>query len=420
MTNHYVLAGDIGGTNCRLSLHAVPKESFGHSEADIVRRHRTVYTFNYKTEKHATFNLCLNEFIKECLKSLGTDSIDITACCLACAGPVIGNKVVFTNNSWVISASEISANFAIPHVQLINDFVANGYGLLTLNDQEYQVVQEGVPTPNSPIALLGAGTGLGECFLTAAQSCLPTQAGEHMAVSGGGVYDAWPTEGGHVEYAPLDDLEAELLAFLRAKFKGRVSVERVVSGKGLVNVYEFLRERFPEQVIEKHDRRIMGEAIEGGRVIAELTYDYPLAGKAISIMMKAYGSEAGNVALKYLPYGCLYIAGGIAPKLRDYIIGPKTPFMEAFHNKGRVSSCLKDVPVRLVLSEDLGMRGAHVKAYRMLKEAHTLASPSPVAAAVEAILPASITHAHVSAQQMVLVAAVAAAVGCLFAKYVKA
>lgn len=183
---------------------------------------------------------------------------EIVTACLAVAGPVSDNVVRLTNRGeWNISAVDLQRKFNIVQVNLVNDFVANGYakpaslyapchsvslyryGLLTLSDKEYTVVRAGKPDPTRPIALIGAGTGLGECFLT----------------RDGDRYRAYPSEGGHVEFPAGTPLEVELLQFLQTKFgregePGRISAERIVSGKGIENVYEFLVKRFPEKVGE--------------------------------------------------------------------------------------------------------------------------------------------------------------------------
>lgn len=203
--------------------------------------------------------------------------------------------------------------------------------------------------PTAPIACIGAGTGLGEVFLTP---------------SGDGLYEAWASEGGHVEFAPHNQLEFELLLFLQKKFKGRVSIERIASGMGLVNVYEFLRQKFPDQIVEEHDALILGEATEGAKHIGALMDKDRLCMQSMELMVASYGSEAGNLGLNFLPYGGLYIAGGIAVKILKLIEGHNSKFMKNFRDKGRVSGALDNIPVKVVTAPDLGMRGAHVVAAR--------------------------------------------------------
>jgi len=177
----------------------------------------------------------------------------------AVAGPVDRNMVTFTNRStWVIDGMELAKKFGIEQVTLVNDFVANGYGLLTLTDSETHTLQDVPAQAGAPIALIGAGTGLGQCFLTATPDT-PS------------MYHTWPSEGGHTEFAPRTDLEVELLNFLKKKFTetSRVSVERICSGKGIANVYEFMRTRFPKKIKKEADDEIMGAGDMMGGAIAK-------------------------------------------------------------------------------------------------------------------------------------------------------
>jgi glucokinase len=343
------LVGDIGGTNSRFSLFQV------EGIQDDVRKHRALYSENFKNEGYDHFAAVVTQFLNEASKILGK-YVKPTSACFAVAGPVTNDRVSFTNrNAWIIDGRELELALDIPAVVLVNDFQANGYGVLTLKEEEYCVIQEASPNYSAPIACVGAGTGLGECFLTPSA----------------GRYEAWPSEGGHVEFAPLSGLHSELLTFLTKKFNSnRVSVERVVSGKGLENIYEFLREKFPEDINPIHDERIL-KAAEGARLIGSFVYDDKLCGMAMDIMFELYGSEVGNVALKYLPYGGIYICGGIAPKNIERLRDSSSGFMKSFRNKGRVSPQLARIPVYVVLVEDLGLRGAHLVAYRLWRDGKT-------------------------------------------------
>lgn len=365
-----VLAGDVGGTNCRFALYQVNREDVYISEADMLNAHKHIFARNYKNNDFEHFSDAVSTFLDDASEELDNPVGSIASACFAVAGPVFQNVVKLTNRGWLIAGIELERMFQIGEVKLVNDFAANGYGLLTLDEKEYEVLQEGNPDPTAPIGLIGAGTGLGECFLTC-------KAGE---------YDAFPCEGGHVEFAPRTELQMELLRFLAEKFGtdtqfGRVSTERIVSGKGIVNVYEFLSQKYPEQVDQPKHEQIVASA-EGGKLISTMAYDYSLAKQTMEIMMAAYGAEAGNLGLKLLPYGSIYIAGGIAPHNIEYMRGSDSIFMRAFKEKGRVSSVLNDVPIRLVRSEDLGLRGAHVVATRLL---HSVCAPPPTAPAAAAV-----------------------------------
>jgi glucokinase len=382
----YLLAGDIGGTNARLVLYEAPADPPLLVDALTMATHKVIAQMFYKNHDFKSFTEVLASFTS--LPSIVGKRI--TGCCLATAGPVSNNVINFTNREgWIIDGNAITEEFPVDNVLLVNDFVACGYGLLSLKDSEVMTLQAGraptreteparrkqdstdedeegsekrardVPSrPTGPRALIGAGTGLGECFLTPGAN---------------GLYQAFSSEGGHVEFAPRTDLEEELLHYLQDKLdlpvpdgddKPRVSVERVVSGKGLENIYEFLRMRHPDQVNPHFDSEY-NTSSERGRLIGAEKFDYPLFKQALEIMFGIYGGEVGNVALKFLPYGGLYIAGGIAPKNIEFINGNDSSFMRRLLDKGRMRSIIADFPVHVVMKEDLGLRGAHIVASRI-------------------------------------------------------
>lgn len=212
-------------------------------------------------------------------------------------------------------------------------------------------------TCDSPKVCIGAGTGLGECYLTP---------------SSDGTYTCFPSEGGHVEYAPRCDLEVELLQYLSDLFNKqghrRVSVERIVSGKGLANVYDFLSKKFRNDVDTAiHDEFIKSDDTQG-QIVGENAATDKLCRQAMDIMMSAYGCEAGSAALKWIPRSGLFITGGLTPKNIVYIKGEDTKFMESFVNKGRLSPLLESIPTYAVMVEDLGIRGAHKAAMNLYTE----------------------------------------------------
>lgn len=380
-----VLTGDIGGTNARLVLYEAPDDVDELRNGKSHPTHRILSQMFYKNNDFASFTEVLCSFFA----LPGARNLKVHTACLAVAGPVADNHINFTNREgWIIDGDAISEDFGIDHVQLINDFVANGYGLLSLSDHDLTVLQEGAKTdenaPAAPIALVGAGTGLGECFLTPDPS---------------GLMHAFPSEGGHVEFAPRTELEEELLHFLQKKLdnrvdiegphsnmKLRVSVERVVSGKGLENIYEFLRAKYPEQVNAVLDADYT-ESNERGRLIGSEKYNYNLFSRALEMMFAIYGGEVGNVALKFLPFGGLYIAGGIAPKNIEFITGAESEFTGRFLDKGRMRSIMSEFPVYVVMKEDLGLRGAHGVASRLAAEMIESATRLPEKALERAALP---------------------------------
>jgi len=210
--------------------------------------------------------------------------------------------------------------------------------------------------PIGPKVCIGAGTGLGECYLT------PNDDTDSSA-DGLPTYQCFPSEGGHVEYAPRNDLEVRMFRFLSEKFatKDRISVERVVSGKGLANVYEFLAHEYPTEIVQSVHDEFLQAGDEQGRVVAvnAAKTEGSLCQQAMSIMMSAYGCEAGSAAIKWMPTGGLFVTGGLTPKNIQYIDGLHTDFMISYRSKGRVSPLLERVPLFAVMVEDLGVRGAH-------------------------------------------------------------
>lgn len=268
------------------------------------------------------------------------------------AGPVKNNRVIFTNlNNWVIDGAEVSYFLNIKTVRLINDFVAVGYGILTVNESTECIQLQGGPKdPSAPIAAIGAGTGLGQCFL---------------APDNYGIYNCFASESGHAEFAPRSDLEVSLLFFLKNKFNQahRVSVERVVSGTGIGNVYEYLCTVFPDKIDATLHAKIEAIGKEKGGIIATNQANNEICKKAMEIFAAAYGSEAGVAALKFLPYGGLYLCGGLTPKNIDLLKGPNSLFLDAYNDKGRVSHMLTTIPLFAVMVEDLGERGALLVAF---------------------------------------------------------
>jgi glucokinase len=245
-----------------------------------------------------------------------------------------------TNLDWRIDASEIGERLGLGSLKLINDFDAIGHGLDLLREEDLQTLQEGDADPEAPIALIGAGTGLGEAFV----------------VPGPDAPAVHSSEGGHADFAPADAQQERLLAFLRSRF-GHVSWERVVSGPGLANLYDFA-------VADGHaaesaaTRRALEETDDRPRVISRLGRSGEDANceEAIRIFVTAFGAEAGNLALKVGARGGVFVAGGIAPELVDVLADGS--FRSAFGAKGRLSEYLAGIPVRVVTNTDVGLLGA--------------------------------------------------------------
>jgi len=310
-----LLAGDLGGTKTWLRLSCA---------GEVLREQR------YDSAAFAGLTPMIADFLGESAPA---------SACFGVAGPVRGNTAQITNLPWRIDAGEIATRFAIPQVSLINDFQAVAYGIEALAAADLLTLQAGQPQPHGPRAVIGAGTGLGEGYL----------------VWQDGHYQALASEGSHADFAPADEIQADLWRWLAQRY-GHVSWERVVSGPGLAEIYAFLRER--------------GAAAESPQLAAALRLGDPsaaisdhalqhgdvLAVAALDLFIAAYGAEAGNLALKMLATGGVYIAGGIAPKIAERIRAGG--FLRAFLAKGRFAGLLETIPVQVVLNPQVGLLGA--------------------------------------------------------------
>jgi glucokinase len=273
------------------------------------------------------------------LRAVRESGSTLTAASFGVAGPVRDGRVQATNLPWTIDGAEVARKLGLERVGLINDLEANAWGLETLAPADLLVLQAGADDARGNRALIAAGTGLGQAGL----------------VFDGTRHLPFACEGGHSSFAPRDELEDGLLVFLRAKF-GHVSWERVLSGPGLHNVYQFLRET--QRGLEPD---WLGEQIRAGDPAAAISQAATsgrseLAEMALSLFVDLYGSEAGNLALKTLSTGGIYLGGGIAPRIRTWLARPA--FLEAFLSKGRMRALLETVPVRLVLNDQTALLGA--------------------------------------------------------------
>lgn len=337
-----LLAGDIGGTKTILRL----------VDATETSSLRTVYENTYRSSDFVD----LVPMVKQFLASANSDHPQ--KACFGIAGPVVGDTAKLTNLAWYLECDRLQEELNIPQVALINDFAAVGYGILGLESQDLSTLQAGTPRDDAPIAIIGAGTGLGQGFL----------------IKQGQDYYVYPSEGGHADFAPRTELEFQLLKYLLDKHDiQRVSVERVVSGLGIVSIYQFLRDRkiateSPDiaQVVRAWEQQAGQEkSVDPGAAIgnAALNKSDDLSEQTMQLFVEAYGAEAGNLALKLLPYGGLYIAGGIAPKILPLI--ETYDFLLYFTQKGRMRSILEDIPVKIILNHHVGLIGAAIRAERL-------------------------------------------------------
>lgn len=322
----HLLAGDIGGTKTALSLYA--RESDGSLKVVAAERYVSA---NYSG---------LAPLVRDFLRSVTGETTlpSLKAAGFGVAGPVERGICETTNLPWVIDQRQLSQQFGTP-VGLINDFHAVALGIGELKESELEVLQEGQVDPNGPVAIIGAGTGLGQALL------VPSPQGPIVL----------PTEGGHCDFTPHNELEVELLRFLW-KRHSRVSLERVVSGLGIKTIYEFLT----QTGVVPENPAVTAEILadDPGKVIGQraLEASDPACVRAIDMFISMYGAEAGNLALKSLPTGGVYVTGGIAPKLIDKLRDGS--FMHAFLNKGRMTSVLAKFRVSVVMNPEVGLLGA--------------------------------------------------------------
>jgi len=350
-----ILAGDIGGTKTLLRLAEQKGNGFS-----------TLYEQRFASQNYASFSELIYEFMAIAQQYFAQNNLNIpqlASACFGIAGPVRDRQSQLTNLGWNLDADLLAQELEIDHVSLINDFVAVGYGILGLQTEDLYTLQEGLVKARSPIAVIGAGTGLGEAYLS----------------WNGDRYEVYPTEGGHTDFAPRNELEIELLKYLQ-KRHARVSVERVASGTGIIAIYQFLRDylALPEsreiankiKLWESGNQDTDAAAAIAQVAIAnsgssEITTSDRLAVQTMQIFVEAYASEIGNFALKLIPNGGLYIAGGVAPKILPLLQDPR--FLEIIKSKGRVSPVLHDLPIHIVLNPEVGLIGAMLYAVAGLK-----------------------------------------------------
>jgi glucokinase len=333
----FLLAGDIGGTKTILRLVEVTEVTLTE------KTFKTVKESQYVSASFPDLVPMVREFMAQ------DKYLKPELACFAIAGPVVNNTCSLTNLSWVLDTQRLELELDIPKITLLNDFAANSFGILGLKDFDVHTLQAGEARQNSPIAVIGAGTGLGEAFL----------------VPQGKKYQIFASEGGHTDFAPRNDLETELLKYLQVKLNVKhVSVERVVSGQGITSIYQFLRDSnfAPESpAIAERIRlweRENKKTIDPAAIISQAAFKQSdrLCEKTMDIFIEAYGAETGNLALKLLSYGGIYIAGGIAGKILPLLQDGR--FLNTFKDKGRVSTLIEAIPVHIVLNPQVGLVGS--------------------------------------------------------------
>lgn len=322
VSGYMILAGDIGGTNTRIALFE------GNASSLTLQRLEIYSSRDYET---------LEEIVRDFLFAV---SVPIDGACFGVAGPVKHGRCVTSNLKWEVDSASLAKAVKLPSTHLINDVEANAYGISALSPEDFSVLNEGEANVAGNAALIAAGTGLGEAGLIARPNG----------------YEPFASEGGHADFAPRDDLEMDLLRYLLRKFR-RVSYERVLSGPGLYNLYQFFRDTH-----RADEPAWLANEIRGLQDPAPLISQAAVQGQselcvlALDLFMSLYGAEAGNLALKMMATGGLYVGGGIAPKIIKKFQEPL--FWKAFTNKGRLSPLLEEAPVRIILNDKTALLGA--------------------------------------------------------------
>jgi len=318
-----ILAGDIGGTKTHLALYS--------PELSLLASAR------YPSQNYQDLRAILRQFLDE----HAAYSQKITAVCLGVAGTICAENCTLPNlPHWAtISTLELQQFFNVEQVKLLNDLEAMGWGISCLKPRQLHILQQGQPNQGNAV-LLAAGTGLGE-------SCLYWDGMQHLPIA---------TEGGHSDFAPRNTLEIGLLQYLN-RYYARVSYERVLSGSGLVHIYQYLCE-LHRQLSLSAIQTALQQGIDPSPLITEFGLaktDY-LCQESLRVFVSIYGAEAGNFALKFMGRAGVYLGGGIAPKILPHL--QDDCFMQAFNDKGRFAGLMQTIPVSVILIPEIGLWGA--------------------------------------------------------------
>lgn len=320
-----VLAGDIGGTKTILAVFSTE----GGPRAPLVRK-------TYPSGQYDTFEAMVREFVSEA-------GIECNRACFGVAGPVVDGRARVTNLTWVVDASLLGSLFGWAEVTLLNDMASLGYAIPVLRSEDVRTLSAGVPVAGGAIAVLAPGTGLGEGYLT----------------YDNGSYHAHGCEGSHAAFAPVGPLQIGLLGYVNARGFDHVSVERVCSGAlGIPNLYAYLKTTGLEE-----PAWLAGQLAAGGdptpAILAaarDTVRPSELATTTLDLFVSILGAEAGNLALKILATGGIYLGGGMSPRILSEL--EKPGFLEAVRGKGRFRRLLTDMPLHVVLNPDAGLMGA--------------------------------------------------------------
>jgi glucokinase len=323
-----ILAGDIGATKTLIGLYNfAPKRPVA---VDIK---------SFRTAQFDGLPAIIAEYLAQ---RDGPPRLD--AACFGVAGPVIDQRAQLTNVAWVVSADEISTQLKLPRVRLLNDLEAMAHAVPVLDRDELLPLQKGQRRPGGNAALIAAGTGLGEAFMPRV----------------GGTFRPLASEGGHADFAARTDREIDLLRFLRAR-TGRVALEQVVSGPGLMNIYYFTHGDKPCEAVGVLDSLPDAPAVVSKSALERWC---PKCEQALDMMVEAYGAAAGNLALRAVATSGLYIGGGIAPRILPAL--QKGSFIGAFAAKEPMAELLQSIPIQIILNPQAALLGAAVYANEMI------------------------------------------------------
>lgn len=336
-----LLAGDIGGTSTRLRL--APIDNWRAHDLEEI----------YPSQEYPDLAPIVQKFL-----AMAPVGGEVVSACFAVAGPIEGRTAHLTNLGWHLDTDRLISQLGIANIHLINDFAAIGYGLEHLQPDEIHTLQAGQSLDSAPRGLIGAGTGLGQGYL----------------VPEAGTYRVLASEGGHGDFAARSEQEFRLVEYLMQRDGlDHVSCDRLISGTGIVNMYQFLRDQRQSSdelpaIAAAVSKWEITAAVDRPHLVdpAMLIAQAALAGKnqlatdTMQLFLRAYGAEAGNLALKILPQGGLYIAGGIAAKNLELM--NNGTFLAAFLQKGRMQELLTKMPIRLILNTQVGLIGAAAQA----------------------------------------------------------
>lgn len=309
------LVADIGGTNARFALITGLQKA-----GDVCIAEQTVYACG----EFESFEQVLATYLAE------IEQQSPNSACIAIAGPVNSDRIEMTNLNWAFSVTELGKQFGFQRVEVINDFGAQAYATLYLSPNEIQTLHPGTLKPDAARAIIGPGTGLGVAGLIK-------------------VRDSWYPlcgEGGHMSYQPADEVEIKIRQAI-APFATYLSIEKLVSGPGLVNIYRAISQIKGAQPEFTSPADISSAAIKGSD---------PSCMETIALFYKILGRAAGDIVLATGAFGGLYLAGGILPQLANLI--SDSPFLDSFKNKGGHSWLLENTPIHLVVADEPALRGA--------------------------------------------------------------